>query len=231
MQRAHWLGVMVAGLVGLSSAPALAQEAPAAAPAVETPVVATPAPAEPPPPSVAAAPQAAPSTAPGTPVGSVKLHVRANQPGVAFHYAKMAFEYSKRTRANEEVAPREWTRLCLEECDVSLPPGGYRLALSYGAANPVMAPSTLQIASDTKLEGAYTDRSQRRLAGWLVLGIGGVASASSIALGAGIAGQVSGGEELGSATLISGVVGLALSLAVGIPLAASGDRARVDLRQ
>jgi hypothetical protein len=28
-----------------------------------------------------------------------------------------------------------------------------------------MAPSTLQLASDTKLEGADSDRSQRRLAG------------------------------------------------------------------
>lgn len=233
MKQALWVGIALV-IMNLSSRVCSAQEsspepvvvpapAPTSAPELEStaPSAASTAPA-------ATAPAAVPEA---PPAGAFKLHVRANQPGVAFHYSKVAYKYDKRTRANAEIAPQEWTRLCLEECDFSLPAGSYRLALSYGAAEPVMAPTTLNVASDLKLDGAYSDRSQRRLAGWLILGLGGVASAANIAFGAGIASQVSGGDELGNATIIGGLVGLALSLAVGIPLAASGDRSSVDPRK
>jgi hypothetical protein len=156
------------------------------------------------------------------PAGSVKLHLRSNQPGIAFHYAKLA-------RANSDYVPERWTRLCLEECDAVLPRGYYRLALSSGADEPVMAEAMLEATTNVRLEGAYTDRSSRRFAGWLVLGLGSVASATNIALGASLYSNHE--KDIGTATLIGGIVGMLASLAIGIPLAASGDDSRVDVRK
>jgi hypothetical protein len=215
MKQAIGLGVAVLGLVGFSSRPGSAQEqAPPAA-------VTAPAPAEAAS-AVPVAPVAVEAAPEALPAGSVKLHLRANQPGVAFHYAKVA-------RLNGDYVPQEWTRLCLEECDAVLPRGYYRLALSSGADEPVMAPTLLEATTNVRLEGAYTDHSRRRVAGWLVLGIGGVASVTNIALGAGFLSQSE--ERVGNATLIAGVVGMLASLAIGIPLAAWGDDSRVDLRK
>jgi hypothetical protein len=211
MKQAIGLGVVLVAVAGFSSRPCSAQEEP---PPAAAPVAVT-APTEPPP--VAPAPALAPEV---VPAGAVKLHLRTNQPGVAFHYSKVA-------RLNTDYVPEAWTRLCLEECDAVLPRGYYRLALSSGADEPVMAPVLLEATRDVRMEGAYTDHSQRRLAGWLVLGIGGVASAGNIALGAGLASRNE--KDLATATIIGGVVGMVLSLAIGIPLAASGDDSRVDI--
>jgi hypothetical protein len=203
------LSAVVCGLSILVSRPCAAQEV--TQPIETAPIAPPPAPAE--------SPQALALPEP-IPPGSIKLRVRSNQPGVAFHYAKLA-------RLNAELVPAAWTRLCLQECDATLPRGYYRLALSNGAAEPVMAATMLEATRSVSLEGAYTDHSARRTAGWLVLGIGGSVSITNMALGA----SLSGSKELASATLIGGAVGLLVSLAVGIPLAAWSDDSRVDIRK
>ncbi len=153
-------------------------------------------------------------TAPAT-----RLRFFTNQPGVTFHYAKLA-------RPNPDFVPTEWTRLCLAECETTLPPGSYRLALSLGAGEPVMAPQLFEPGQARRLEGLYSDRSNRRLAGWLIMGLGGVSSLASMTMGAVLAND-DRNERLGVATLAGGAAGLALSLLFGIPLAASADEVAV----
>ncbi len=223
MKNGSWSGVALLVFVAVSSNQSWAQEAAAplpivAPPAAEPPAAPVAVPAAQTAPAVEVAPATLPQAAAPT---SLKLHVKANQPGVAFYYAKQP-------NASSRFVPEEWTRLCLEECDAYVPRGPYRLALAQGAKEPVMAPDVFDSTTATRLEGGYTDNSSRRLAGWLVLGLGGVASVSNIAFGAGIAGNVSGGEGLATATIIGGTVGLLLSLAVGIPLAASSDDSLVE---
>lgn len=173
------------------------------------------APAEPLP---APPPEAAPASPPEPPAPP-KLRFFTNQPGVSFHYAKLA-------RPNPDFVPTEWTRLCLGDCEATLPSGSYRLALSLGAGEPVLAPQLLELGRAQRLEGTYSDNTQRRAAGWVILGVGGATSVSSMTMGALLAGRPST-ERLGVATLAGGAVGLLVSLIFGIPLATTPDRAEV----
>lgn len=151
----------------------------------------------------------------------VQVHVRSNQPGVAFFYAKVA-------QPSVSFTPTDWTRLCLGECDARLKPGYYRFALSYGADEPIMAPNVFQPRQGSRFEGGYTDRSHQRLAGVLILGLGGVSSVASIATGVALANRVE--EDVGIAAIAGGCVGALLSLLVGIPLAVSSDESSVTPR-
>lgn len=152
---------------------------------------------------------------------TVDVHLRTNQPGVAFHYAKVA-------RPDGTFEPVDWTRLCLGECAAHLKPGYYRFALSYGAGAPVLAPTVFEPRKGGRFEGAYTDRSNRRLTGALILGLGGLSSLASITTGAVLASNKwSSQADVGGATIAGGCVGLLISLLVGIPLAASSDETSV----
>ncbi len=151
----------------------------------------------------------------------LQVHVRSNQPGVAFFYAKVA-------QPSTSFTPTDWTRLCLGECDARLKPGYYRFALSYGAEAPVMAPNVFEPRQGSRFEGGYTDRSNQRLAGVLILGLGGVSSVASIATGVALANRV--GEDVGIAAIAGGCVGALLSLLVGVPLAVSSDESSVTPR-
>lgn len=152
---------------------------------------------------------------------TVDVHLRTNQPGVAFHYAKVA-------RPDGTFEPVDWTRLCLGECAAHLKPGYYRFALSYGAGAPVLAPTVFEPRKGGRFEGAYTDRSNRRLTGALILGLGGLSSLASITTGAVLASKEwSSQADVGGATIAGGCVGLLISLLVGIPLAASSDETSV----
>jgi hypothetical protein len=114
----------------------------------------------------------------------------------------------------------------LGECDVRLTPGFYRFALSSGTGEPVLAPRMFQPTAGARLEGVYTDNKSTRLAGVLVLAIGGVSSLATATTG-GMLAKTWGNEDFGTATLVGGIVGTLLSLAIGIPLAATSDEARV----
>jgi hypothetical protein len=152
---------------------------------------------------------------------TVDVHLRTNQPGVAFHYAKVA-------RPDGTFEPVDWTRVCLGECAAHLKPGYYRFALSYGAGAPVLAPTVFEPRKGGRFEGAYTDRSNRRLTGALILGLGGLSSLASITTGAVLASKEwSSQADVGGATIAGGCVGLLISLLVGIPLAASSDETSV----
>jgi len=221
MRQASWALLSIVGASAFVCAPAAGQETPAgqAPPAVAgAPVVAPALPpqgtVEPPP-----TPPPAESAAPN-PGGALKLHLRSNQPGVSFHYAKLA-------RPDIGFTPTDWTRACLEECDVRLLPGAYRFALSNGAGEPVLAPRMFEASSGARLEGMYTDHSHTRLAGVLVLALGGVSSLATATTGGMIA-NTWGNEDLGTATLVGGIVGALLSIAIGIPLAVTSDEVRVS---
>jgi hypothetical protein len=233
MKQSSWMLLSLGGSAALVGVPAAAQvppaaPAPAAAPAVAPAPAATPAvtlrPAvEPAAPPAVELPPAPPPTDPAAAAlpsgGEAKLHLRSTQPGVSFLYAKLA-------RPNPDFTPVDWTQLCLGECDVRLAPGYYRLALSSGAGEPVPAPRIFQPTAGTRLEGVYSDNKSTRLAGVLVLAIGGVSSLATATTG-GMLAKTWGNEDIGTATLVGGIVGTLLSLAIGIPLAATSDEARV----
>lgn len=214
MKQPSWLVISIVGSATLLGAPAAAQEPPAVT-SVPPVAAAAPTPAELPP---APPPADSATTAPAS-GRELKLHLHSNQPGVAFHFAKLA-------RPNPDFTPVEWTQLCLGGCDVRLAPGYYRLALSSGAGEPVVAPGMFQPTPGTRLEGAYSDNKSTRLAGVLVLAIGGVSSLATVTTG-GMLAKTWGNEDFGTATLVGGIVGTLLSLAIGIPLAATSDEARV----
>lgn len=221
MRQARWVVLAMVGASAFVCAPAAAQEAPVeqASPAAGAAPVA--APAMPAPPTVEpplAPPPAGPVAAERG--GALRLHLRSNQPGVSFHYAKLA-------RPDIGYTPTDWTRACLEECDVRLLPGAYRFALSSGAGEPVLAPRMFEAINGAHLEGMYTDHSNTRLAGVLVLAIGGVSSLATATTG-GVLANTWGSEDIGTATLVGGIVGALLSLAIGIPLAVTSDEVRVS---
>ena len=219
MRPASWVLLSILGASALMCAPAAAQVAEETPPTVTAaPVVA---PALPPAPTIESPPTPPPAE-PGvaSPGGALTLHLRSNQPGVSFHYAKLA-------RPDIGYTPTDWTRACLEECNVRLLPGAYRFALSNGAGEPVLAPRMFEASSGARLEGMYTDHSTTRLAGVLVLAIGGVSSLATATTG-GVLANTWGSEDIGTATLVGGIVGTLLSLAIGIPLAATSDEVRVS---
>lgn len=238
MQQSRWALVSMLGASALVCSSAHAQ-VPASTASATPPAPASPAAATPPPSAPVAAAPAKPDDAPASATkvespdtdaeesdddaaakpraaGSLDVHVRTNQPGVAFYYAKVA-------RPNAEFVPVDWTRMCLGECSAQLRPGYYRFALSYGADTPVMAPNVFQPHDGSRFEGGYTDHSNRRLAGALILGIGGVSSLASMTTGIALASKSYSAQDVGSATLVGGCVGLLVSLLIGIPLAASSD--------
>ena len=238
MKQAGWAAVSVLGVSIFVCASAGAQVPPEAPPAGPP----NPAPPASPAPMRATSPIPPAATAPtteataaedaephdeaaverGRGTKTVDVRLRTNQPGVAFHYAKVA-------RPDGTYEPVDWTRLCLGECTAHLDPGYYRFALSYGAGAPVLAPTVFEPRRGSRLEGAYTDRSNRRLAGALILGLGGLTSLASITTGAVLAGNKwSSQTDVGGATVAGGCVGLLLSLLVGIPLAASSDETSVS---
>jgi hypothetical protein len=237
MKQSDWVLVSILGASTFVCASAAAQ-VPPAAPST-TPSPAGPSAATPPAAPVPAPATAAPATTaapteedvgpdedeatpePGGPTKTFDVRVRTNQPGVAFHYAKVA-------RPDGNFEPVDWTRLCLGECTAHLKPGYYRFALSSGANAPVLAPAVFEPRDGSRFEGAYTDRSNRRLAGALILGLGGLSSLASITTGAVLASnRFDAQADVGGATIAGGCVGLLISLLVGIPLAASSDETSV----
>lgn len=202
----------------LSSTAAFAQEA---TPAPTAPGVA---PLLAPEPSFAPTPIPTPAPAPPTaaPQAPTAAHPAfwTNQPGLSFHYVKLA-------REGSSFVPGKWNQLCLEGCDHSLMAGSYRLALASGANEPVMAPGVFKVTPSSRFEGAYSDRSSTRLAGALVLGLGGVSGLSTLAVGIGTS-SISYDREDGIPLIVGGIVGTLLSLAIGIPLAATPDEARIQ---
>ena len=239
MKQSGWVLLSILGASSLVGGTAAAQVPPAVPPTVPAPVsppAAAP-PASPAPVDTPAAPAPAPKETPAeeaeapdedeatteqsTATKILDVHVRTNQPGVVFHYAKVA-------RPDGNFEPVDWTRLCLGECTAHLKPGYYRFALSYGADAPVLAPTVFQPREGSRFEGGYTDRSNRRLTGALILALGGITSLASIATGAALASNnYNAQQEVGGATIAGGCVGLLVSLLVGIPLAASSDETSV----
>jgi hypothetical protein len=88
-----------------------------------------------------------------------KVHLEASTPDTDFHI-----------RTGEAVA-KGYARLCTAPCDVTLPAGKHRLALSAGGNFPIESASTVDITGPSTVHGTYNSKQDVRIAGGVVAGL------------------------------------------------------------
>lgn len=159
--------VMLSLLFAASPFGASAQTPPSVAdevsPSVEqAPSAQLPAPPAPPSPAVAPPSHVAPSpVAPPPPAPSLPT---PNLPRLEFHAPDgVALHISGGGAA--------WRRMCLAPCEVSMPPGRYRLAASAGGQRPSGATAPIEISSDIYVDADHSSRQRLRTFGRVWLGV------------------------------------------------------------
>jgi opacity protein-like surface antigen len=165
---------------------------------------------------------------------SLRVHFESADPNLAFSLrtgsATVAGSVGGRGYVGVATA---YTDLCVAPCDVTLPAGTHRLALSKDGRGPVEAEEPAVLREPSTVQGTYIDHRGLRTAGWVSLlggiGIGGVLMATSFrttttcdGTGSCSSGPSINQSQLGAGTAV-GVVGAV----VGLILILQGDAARV----
>jgi opacity protein-like surface antigen len=117
---------------------------------------------------------------------SLRVHFESADPNMAFSLrtgsATVAGSVGGRGYVGVATA---YTDLCGAPCDVTLPAGTYRLALSKDGRGPVEAEEAAVLREPSTVQGTYIDHRGLRTAGWVSLlggiGIGTILMASAFA--------------------------------------------------
>lgn len=155
-------------------------------------VPATTAPAAP---TTAAATATAPpaSSAPPAVTGDA-IQLNATTPGVQFHVLGGPAPATGGARA-----------LCVAPCNIELPAGTYRMALSRGLEPPLTVQQDVDVRSGGTLEATYGNHKSARVGGVMLIVAGSIVTLAGLG---GLAGSGASSKALGSLGLLSGAGGL-----------------------
>ena len=167
------------------------------------------------------------------PSATVRLHLESTAPGITFHREVHAASAGGGT-------PRAlgYSRLCTSPCDLSLPAGSERFALSVADRGPVAAGSVTLPAGRARLIGSYESHQGERMAGGVLIGVGAVALTATLVVAAvstitsscsdGPGGCSRGGGH--TSVLLGGAVVGAVGLGLGFALLFVPDEASLSVQ-
>jgi hypothetical protein len=172
-------------------------------------------------------PQITPVSPSAIPAGFAPIHVRASEP-LTLHLQIGASNVMQtrltdrgRSRATSRRMLADYTMLCVAPCDVYVPTGTQRLAISRGAGKPVASAHPIEIVPDLALDLSYESGEAWQIAGW----IGAIAGFTTIA------GGLIAGAYLDDGWLMLGFgIGGGVLAALGtVAVTVGGDRAHIEV--
>lgn len=195
------------------------------------------APPAPPPPPVAPAPspvRPAEQARPAVPVKppDVRIHLDAKQSNLTYYV--------------EERSPGDLVRLCTAPCDVLLPAGTYVFAIAGPDGRVTKVGDPIRIEGEGGLVATHESEKPWRTAGWFTLGVGQAVGLGMIAgaattgfqkcedtptyfPGSAVEGSVHRCDwnETSRVLLITGLLTMGATLAIGLPLGLSRDKVAI----
>ncbi len=130
---------------------------------------------------------------------------------------------------SSEAHLREYIPICEGGCELTMPAGFHRIALSLDGGKPLEPKSSTYIPGAAIVEGRYRDRRALRISGWVIWGVGTVLGTMMMVL------SLDDTEELytlvfkNKAAFYAGTAITVVSFGVGIPLAVQKDKAQIDV--
>lgn len=159
------------------------------------------------------------------------LHLESEPEGLTFHRQSgsataVGYGYGGGMVATAEA----YDRLCTAPCDVTLPAGAETLALSRPNGKPVVADAVAFPAGKSRVVGTLESRKGLRIAGIVVLAVGGAAGLATMVAGLTSRSTNENGIETRNTTLVLAGSGIVLgSTLAGTILLVQRDRATITV--
>jgi hypothetical protein len=130
---------------------------------------------------------------------------------------------------SSETHLREYLPICEGACEVTMPAGVHRIALSLDGSKPLEPAHPTIIPGPAIIEGRYRDRRALRITGWVIWGVGSVLGSMMMLLSLNDTEEPYALAFKNKAAFYAGTAITVVSFGVGIPLAAQKDKAEIDV--
>lgn len=149
------------------------------------------------------------------------LRLESPDPDVDFHMLSSTAEGSfSSTYSYGTASMRSYKHICSAPCEISLPAGKYKLALSKSGNLPIETDEAVEVTQPSVLVGKVESKKHIRTAGWIILGAGN-------ALGLGLMGAAA--DDLDEGLLLAGTTIALSSTVLALILILVKDDATIDV--